>query len=132
MKVWIVTAGWYSEYHIVAVFTEDQRQKADNCARMVKGNVEEWEVNASDWLRDKVWFWIESGDDGRVQAIAEKSEVPSEELSRQGLPPLYTPAEAKFMTNRWTVWVQARTREGAIKVGLDRIAQHKAELEGIT
>lgn len=43
MKVYIVTEGIYSEYHIDSVFTV--KDQADKRAALISGEVEEWETD---------------------------------------------------------------------------------------
>jgi hypothetical protein len=43
-KVYIVTEGDYYDYHIVCVFKEDEKELAEDYARVIGGAVEEFEL----------------------------------------------------------------------------------------
>ena len=44
MKVLVLMEGCYSDRHIVGMFAEEERRTAEDAARLIGGDVEEWEV----------------------------------------------------------------------------------------
>jgi len=44
-KVWVLTIGEYSDYHIVAVYDETESKEAERVAELIGADVEEYEVN---------------------------------------------------------------------------------------
>lgn len=65
MKIYVVTSGCYSDYHIDAVFTD--RQLADKYAKEDPDrNIEEFEENKAEFSNGQqyydVWIYPESGD----------------------------------------------------------------------
>lgn len=135
MKVYVLTAGNYSDYHIVAVFTE--RWKAERVMDILYGG-QEWlyspriEEYDSDVIDDNrmQWeysVWIDdngnSSDDVWVAHDYEMA-MTSEQLNK-----------VEIMRNRnprrYYVKVLAADRETALKIGRDLVAEFRAREEGV-
>jgi hypothetical protein len=134
-EVYVVTDGDYSEYHIVAVF--DDRDLADKWVSLRKmateyfdGRIETFALNPilaqTELVRGPVWECaVTSRNDGMRCSPQSLIDAPGE----------FAP---KFIDDRrspgwwmWKVGVFAMDQETAIKIAAEKIAQAKAEREGI-
>lgn len=124
-KVYVITRGSYSDYHICAVTLDPERAK--NLKRLFSGydeaNIEEYPLDEKVETRVYgVTLQRESGkhiktklddygfyDDGGVEEDCEFG------------------ADEKL-----TFWCDAKDEEHALKIARDRLAQYKAEREGIS
>lgn len=122
-KIYIVTAGEYSDYHIVAV-TRD-KDKAETIKKLYQSEaysddaeVEEWE---DDVIIDKPIYQVEQN--------STEINVSREKMHSEGsLNQVYF---NKWFKPTYTVYVQADDEEHAKKIAFDLIAKYKAEKEGL-
>lgn len=115
-KVWIVTAGCYSDYHIVAVF--DNKEQADALVAHIghssDDTVEEWTLNDPKYCGPLDWWYVHMELDGD-RARAEGSTGPGDSKDT------YHSREA--------IWgyCRAKDEQHAIKIMNERRAQLLAE-----
>lgn len=133
MTIYVVTSGQYSNYHIVAVFTDPALAEAfveqfDRQSRWDKAEIEEWKSDRpftrvppgmthyrvmapdDDPEGDPHWWanpWTLDDEDDTV------SDVPSRQPH----------------TGNWRMLVIAPDKTHAIKIATERLAQHRMELE---
>lgn len=70
MKLWILSAGCYSDYHVVGVFDDDHKSNAENIAELIGGSVDAnpFELNNCPYdepPQGKHWFRGTMHRDGR-------------------------------------------------------------------
>lgn len=125
MKLYIVTAGCYSGYHIEAVFTSLRKAElyvAAHCINTDNIDIEEYET-ADEKITDK---------NEVIGYLFRANWIP-----RKGwIVPHYLCGEARFepksKTLKWyEIWLHENDPIKARKILQDRIAQHKAEIVGI-
>jgi len=129
-KVYIVTQGCYSDYHIVAVFSN--KEIAEKYAKKINSewdpaDVEEWGVDA--WVEE-----IQKGYDAwevrmkeNGEAIVDKIDYAKYEWRKE---PFVTETDydgEKF----YIVYCLAKSKEHAIKIASERITMYKARKAGI-
>ena len=139
-KVYIVTSGEYSDYHIDAVFTT--REKAEQfcavhntCERYSNFyNIEEYDVDESDCTKAEVVyaFHVDPSLKPSVEEVyvidarnIEKFEEKVKIWQRSG-----DLLQDYYALGRY-VFLKEHNPEKAIRIVLDRIAKAKAEKEGI-
>ena len=124
MKIYIVTAGCYSDYHIEAVFTSLRKAELYVAAHCNTDNIDIDEYETAD------------------EKITDKHEVIGYLFRANWIPrngfsvPEYLCGEARFepksKTLKWyEIWLRENDPIKARKILQDRIAQHKAEVVGI-
>lgn len=124
MKIYIVTAGWYSGYHIEAVFTSLRKAELYVAAHCNIDSIDIEEYETAD------------------EKITDKHEVIGYLFRANWIPykgfsvPEYLYGEARFepksKTLKWyEIWLRENDPIKARKILQDRIAQHKAEIAGI-
>jgi hypothetical protein len=147
MKVWIVTRGEYSDYHIEAVFSTEER--ADNFARLIssryeEASAEEWDLDEP-WAAQELYFWDCTIEDyqwdgavtGKITPLPDEADVvirPDSEdtegvrvVAYRGIQfPGYDKLPPHYL-----VGVRAMDKKVALKIARDKVAQYKAEKEGI-
>ena len=132
MKVYVITAGDYSDYHIVAV-TED-KEKADNYVKehnerlAEDAYVEEYDTDDFDFAianRDAKYFKVE-GDwyysKNCLEIVCTESNYVDYIANKYC--PYYT-------VIHWIYYCAAEDQDHAIKKAADWAAQKKAEIEGV-
>ena len=119
MKVYVVTQGEYSAYHIVGVTLD--REKAERWLKLYEENTNRYaysaqveEFEADEFGANGMYMWIVD-DDG-----AELNDWHSDDLG-----------EWYCDNANFRVTVMARDKEHALKSAYDKIAMLKAEEEGI-
>jgi hypothetical protein len=130
MKVYVITKGRYSDYHICAVTTDPDT--AERLARIYsdrydEAQVEEYDTDASQPLADgriphDVWFYRNGDIAVRPNAEAEDIERYEMNVVRE-FPEAYSYSEL--------VYVLAPNEEKAKKIAIDRRTQYQAENAGI-
>lgn len=126
MKVYVVTEGEYSDYHIVAIFS-NRKQAELKCAASYDYSIqiEEWEVDAEVLQGEtaKAYQVFYSTNTGRISNVCGPHVVIKNSTSgKQGFhfSSNHTPAICKYE-------VEAETEEQARKIFQDRYAKAKYE-----
>lgn len=130
MKVYVITKGRYSEYHICAVTTDPDT--AERLARIYSdrwddASVEEYDTDASQPLLDgrlpyQVWFYRT----GTVEIRPEIEDLGDERYEMKEVreyPETHSLSEIVYML--------APNEEKAMKIAIDRRTQYQAEKAGI-
>lgn len=129
-KVWVVTGGSYSDYHIVRIFSTEELATAYATTHNDRGSwrssdlgVEEWELDEdADAIRaGRFWWGVWMKRDGEVifagcEGIA-RPDIPETDLIRD----TFSPKDHKPL--RLRTYVESPTAEHAIKVANERRAQ---------
>ena len=140
MKIYVITAGEYSDYHIVAVTTD--KEKAENFVKLHNDSkrfyyddayVEEYDTDDFDIAIDdcnakyfKVigeWNYVENGVDIECDEIDSLEYIADRNNQHYHI---YA-GEA----TRWMFYCTAEDEEHAIKKATDWAAQQKAEIKGV-
>lgn len=131
MKIYVITKGWYSEYHICAVATD-----ADEAAKLAKfytdkydcADVEEFDTDAAqNILCGRVPYHVNFYASGGVYAFSDA----------EGAPDISSYEAGKIVENsaggavRLKVYVLAPDEDTAKKIAIDKRAQYLAEKAGI-
>lgn len=127
MKLYAVTKGCYSDYHIITLTSN--KSHAERIAKLYsdkweEATVEEYEEgNVNDpRIPYEVYFYT----NGSVAAYAREYN----DFHRAEQKKVYHNT-ARYRTYTHTVCVLAQSDEQAMKIAIDRLAQWKAEREGI-
>ena len=119
-KVYVITKGIYSDYHICAVTSNKKTAKI--LQKMYSENswsdarIEEWDLNG-DPEEIRLMFRVVFGN---IETICEFDEYESREA-------IYSPKGSGVIT----VHVRAKDKESAIKIAAERKAEYLARKEGI-
>ena len=119
MKIYAVTDGDYSDYHIIALTVDKER--AENLAKIYKADIEEYE-DAQEFPKMPMWKYDEG--EYRVQCYIIDPDANGKEH-------IYTRNPFGGITY-YGAEVYAEDEAHARKKAQDMIAQYKAEKEGIT
>lgn len=124
-KVYVVTAGDYSDYHIEGIF--DSREKAEeyinHSANTGLNGVDEWVLNELKPDKGEKIFTLRS----------EFDEIDFEVIGYKAAPNHYKDLMCRADSNGWIprndviFYICADTRERAIKIASERLRQVKAE-----
>lgn len=126
MKLYIVTAGCYSGYHIESVFTSRRKAELYTAIHSDSDNIliEEYET-ADEKITDK----------HEVIGYLFRAELNyNKRYNKRWVVPNYLCGEAHFepKTLKWyEIWLRENDPIKARKILQDRIAQHNAEFAGI-
>lgn len=116
-----ITAGEYSDYHIIAI--TDDKARAEELNRVIPGtNIEEFP--SAPVIQSGYWLWQIIRDNSRNSIRVERTSsgiFDFKSLNKVDENGLYT----------WTA-VQAMNEPHALKIAYDLFAQHDAEKAGIT
>lgn len=136
MKVYVVTSGSYSDYHINAVFTDQKMANAyveqfNRGDRYDPADIEEWDADQPFpcWSADMNRYLVTAPDDdpeGDPHWWAHEWSLDMERHDPDD------PTEIPSRTvpgGNWRMLVIARDQNHAIKVGTERLARHRMELE---
>lgn len=111
-KVFVVTQGDYSDYHILAVFST--REKAEEYAQAREAEIEEFELDAMPTTGELglAWYYVSMDRDGDTHWVAclkdnQFNNAPRTELG----------------VNRMSVHVAAKSKEHAVKIANERRVQ---------
>lgn len=126
-KVYIVTEGDYSDYHIVCVFKEDEKELAEKYASLCSGFVEEHEFKKI--LTDSFFQQFEI----HIYEPEKKYLVEPSYFSEAREYNIIKETKEYYNKPRWSheVYVRAKDKEHAVKIALDLFAKYKAKKEGI-
>lgn len=125
MKIYVVTQGEYSDYHIITATTD--KNVAEQIAQKFRGN-DSWNETYVEEYEDakmmlKPLFFIRFDKQGNVmECSAESSAYPYQ--------PEYATIKHDVNKNAFT-YVVADTMEGAIKIAAERRAKFLAEQLGL-
>lgn len=114
-KVYIVTDGDYSDYHIVAVFSTEEKAKEYIQTTGKGDDYVEFEVDVPYGRKDRVW---------RIDMS-----ISSHEVTYLGVEMYYDNVEDCIRLRRrrfgdtLSLWIKADTQERAIKIANERIGQ---------
>lgn len=128
MRVYIITEGTYSDYHICAVCLD--KEKAESLAGKFGGEVEEYETKDADILCKKNPYYKTYTDikTGKILRLDQKSVEDNDYYDK------YANTFEWFETVQkngkdvrcFITYVQAEEEEKAIKIARDRWAEYKA------
>ena len=120
-KVYVITKGDYSEYHICAVTLDERR--ATNLNRLFDGKIEEWTLDEA--VKDDRLFVVEFPEDA----------PPKVRLPEYDYEYMLYGGETNRVVDWYgdcdVVFVLARDEGHAMKIAQDVYARWKAEKEGI-
>lgn len=124
-KVYVITKGNYSDYHICAVtLDKDRAQKLKKLYsdRRKNAEIEEYVPNEA---KPMFMYGVEMDTSGKVLAF----KADEYDLHDDG----YAEAEFDLDSNSWrhVVWVNAKDEAHAVKIAQDRLAEYKAKKAGI-
>ena len=124
MKVYVITEGSYSDYHIVGVTLD--RDKAERAAKLVEGvcsypEIEEWETDEVDLIKDGSAYDV---------ILFSNRTVEVRKCSWVNLGGINKVTKAWY-GNAYRVTVIAENDLIARKIGFDLIAMEKAREEGL-
>ncbi|MBO7451862.1 MAG: hypothetical protein J6U54_16070 [Clostridiales bacterium] len=138
MKVYAVTAGSYSDYHIVAI--TDDKEKADALVELINkqcdkyGNddayAEEYDTKDVDIAvthPNRKYFCVRSY--AYNNWIIRCGEISLDEYLQYRYQSCYV--NDTCFNNYWTFYCSARSQDQAIKKATDWFAQEKARIEGV-
>ena len=128
MKLYAVTKGCYSDYHIVALTADKSRAK--RIAKIYSDNwgearVEEYEDGDSGDFR--VPYYVLFYKNGSISAFMREYE----DFRKAERKTVYHYGSNPMGTVKCEVYVLAESEEQAIKIAIDYLTQLKAEKEGI-
>jgi hypothetical protein len=127
-KLYAVTEGIYSDYHIVALCSDKSR--AELIAKCCGGHVEEYNDGARIDL-NQLLFEVLLDENGECENVLECDDVTKmDTLFNSGY-------DYRWKINiagggKYSTFVSTNNVYLAIKIARDRLAQYKAEREGIT
>ena len=135
-KVYIVTYGEYSDYHVVAVFMDRHEAevhcayKNGNCVSNGGYRVEEYGVGKIEYKKDaEIGYFLTYDENGELFEYECYNFMPR--AGRNCVIPNKVTTET-YGTDVWhKVGVMATSREQAEKIAQDLIAKYKAEKEGL-
>lgn len=120
-KVYLVTEGWYSDYHICGVFSSEEKAK-EAMALLSDGEMEEFELDPVSPHPPGMTFWfVEMQRDGAA-CEARRISVSLADKTAEESAPL-----SGGKSWRFTMW--ARDREHAVKIANERRIQMLASGE---
>ena len=127
-KVYVVTAGYYSDYRIKAIF--DSKEKADeyyihSCDKETH-EPEEWILNKEKANKGMKQFCMCSDYDN---ANFKASHIYSEKYEIEECSNLFYAHRSEYPKGKWEIefWVKATNIEQATKIAIERLAIVKAE-----
>ena len=136
MKVYVITRGDYSDYHICGVAVDKKKAqliKKLNSDDMYLANIEEYDTD--EYYDDEMPQWVVKFSNNR-QPIVDLSWFDNNMMHK---PPKifdysdrYVDDELPFIGIKYLVRLQAKDKERALKIAQDELARYKAEKEGIT
>lgn len=116
MKIYAITKGCYSDYHICALTVNKKKAK-----RLKKLYSDKWEDTSVETFEDGegselnlLWFCNENGHNPRIQENTEKERVAVDRFGRI-----------------WGVYLYAKDEVHAEKKAHDMLAEYKAKKSGI-
>lgn len=123
MKVYVITEGDYSDYHIVGVVLD--RKKAEAYCRVARGNyyvpdVEEYETDLIDSIEGRKPYSVRMSKSGRVEVKELGSGYSYEAAVEHNAHHI-----GYFKDDNWNVDVLAEDEAHARKIGIDYIMQAK-------
>ncbi len=132
-EVHIVTSGSYSDYHIVAVYS-DLETATMVSDRMYASRVESYTLDELDPEQYRLPFWrVQQDVSGRIQARTHHAYGRVKNINTVKYLPLRIMAHSGLSSDiEMCAVVSASTEDDAIKIAADLFAQHRATRAGIT
>ena len=130
MKIYVVTKGGYSEYHIVTATTD--REKAEKLAKKFSDDCEDAEVEEyedSDVYLRKLWY-VRFNENGEVEKIKLESDAFYYTSDKVNCVCYNTCGCYGIIYETW-VYVFADTEEEAIKIASEKRAEFLAKMNGL-
>lgn len=126
MKIYVITKGEYSEYHIcgVALDYEHAKEIRELLSRgsYYQAIIEEYDTDKwAEYLKDEKLFRIEMQGDRTTCEYADIEDLDDDNLM--------VPRSYDFPRNIFYIYVMARNEEHAIKIAADKLKQYKIEKE---
>lgn len=113
-KIYIVTDGEYSSYHIVAVYDESHKETAEAHAKVIDGELEEWELNAPIAISN-----------GRAPYVVTYRHEDND-YHAMGFPDGWSDNIDKIRDGVWLIYVYAESPQHAAKIAMERVTHEKA------
>ena len=130
MKVYVVTEGWYSDYHIECVtLSKEQANKyiERKSSRYTDYEIEEYDTNELDeFLADGRGYWMVWKTDGRIASNPTDAPTPCNKIDINKVKQQYP----KRKGNIFTI-VRADTKEEAEKIACDLFTKFEAKKAGV-
>ena len=124
MKIYVVTKGSYSDYHIVAATLD--KEKAEKIAKKYSDGWDDCEVEEyedSEEILKTVWFIIFKKNTSDIDECREVSNV--------GYALHHLNEVSIYRWNQLSVYIAADTMEEAIKIASEKRAEYLAKKEGV-
>lgn len=123
MKIYVITEGDYSDYHIIGVTLD--RKKAETYCRVSQNNnyapdVEEYETDLFDSIEGRKPYSVKLSKDGLVEVKEIDGGYSYESAMEHNPHPI-----GYFQDDNWVVDVLAEDEAHARKIGIDYIMQAK-------
>lgn len=123
MKIYVITEGDYSDYHIVGVTLD--RKKAEAYCKLARGNyyvpdVEEYKTDLFDGIESRKPYSVKLSKDGLVEVKELDSGYSYESAMEHNAHRI-----GYFTDDNWIVNVLAEDEAHARKIGIDYIMQAK-------
>jgi hypothetical protein len=141
-SVWIVTAGTYSDFHIVRVFSDADKAEAflESLGHDPGADIEEWILD--DWQPQRTWWRVELWDDtldAKLYGAYRSEEEPDQinvfhqttRMQENVRLPAFWFRQHDDDRPFWIGWVQSPTKDRAIKIATELVAMAKAHIAGI-
>jgi hypothetical protein len=133
MKIYVITEGSYSDYHIVALC--EDKEKAECVAEKVCGEVEEYETKDADILCKKIpysriYIDTKTGNVIWIEQLSIEDNDYYDEYAKnfEWVKPIQRDGKRIFC---FITYVQTKEKEKAIKIARDRWAAYKARANDV-
>lgn len=129
MKVYVITKGCYSDYHICAVALDEE--KATRLAKLYSGRYDDAEVeeydtdDPADLLNGRVPYEVYFADDGRTDVVCRVDYYGD-----------FSPGVSSLEPTPWSQWslsvrLYATDEDTAVKIAAEKRAKYLAEKAGL-
>lgn len=130
-KFYAVTAGHYSDYHIIAI--TDNKERADNIAKIYRDDGWNAEPQVQEFvdsgvIEDVLWR-VSARADGSYYVYCEELDKKNVNVIEEVLPSISN--NFGKTGEKYSVCVFAKDKDHAIKIAQDLWAEYKAKKEGI-
>lgn len=130
-KFYAVTAGEYSDYHIIAI--TDNKERADNIAKIYRDDCWNYGTQVEEFvdsgvIEDVIWE-VSARADGSYRVYDTGFDKENVNVIKEILPSISN--NFGKIGEKYSVCVFAKSKDHAIKIAQDLWAEYKAEKEGI-